>query len=175
MNRRFSSELLFNLRNHIPIMPLIEDILGMPTRRIDGYFRFACPDCNGFHTGVKPEKNLGRCFDCRKNFNTIDMVMRCRRIDFTKSVYFLKDLLPGQRSDDGEKRYCSSKSNHKAPCGSGEKTAMFSVGQILSQLATSCHQQSLPDTNPVYIRDIIRRIEILEQKLTILLHQINPE
>ncbi len=176
MSRRFSSQLLYNLRNHIPITRLIEDVLGMPTRRVDGYFRFACPNCNGFHTGVKPERNLARCFDCRKNFNPIDMVMSRQKIDFTQSVYFLEKLIPPQQLTGRiGKQGLSPGSNHEGRCASDEKTSVYSVGQILSQLTTYNKDKSLPDANPVYIRDIIRRIEILEQKLAVLLQHLSRD
>ncbi len=38
---------------------------------------------------MNPGKNPARCFDCRKNFNLIDMVMCLRKIALEKSVNFL--------------------------------------------------------------------------------------
>jgi len=65
MSRRFSPQLLFELRNHIPIDVLIENVLAMPTTGSEKYFRFSCPICSGFHT-VRIPVNLstdsgGRC------------------------------------------------------------------------------------------------------------------
>ena len=71
MKKRFSSQELYELRNHIPVDALIRE-LGIPSKIRDGYFRFLCPLCNEFQTAVKPETNLARCFRCEKNFNTID-------------------------------------------------------------------------------------------------------
>lgn len=176
MSRRFSPQLLYALRNHIPITALIEDVLGMPTRRIDGYFRFGCPDCKGFHTAVNPAKNLARCFDCRKNFNPIDMVMCRRKIGFTKSVHFLEKLIPWQQRPGGEEQpTASSASKPVDRCASGENTPVYSVGQILSQIVPYNEDKSCSDVNPVDIRNIIRRVDILEQKIALLLQLLSPE
>ncbi len=90
MNGRFSSQELFVLRNYIPIDELIEKCLMIPSRFSEGFFRFLCPVCNEFQTATNPKTNLARCFRCERNFNTIDMVMICRKMDFVKSVKFLK-------------------------------------------------------------------------------------
>lgn len=90
MNRRFSSKELFAIRNYIPIDEFIEKCLMIPVRFSEGFFRFLCPVCNEFQTATNPQTNLARCFRCERNFNTIDMVMICRKMDFVKSVKFLK-------------------------------------------------------------------------------------
>lgn len=91
MGDRFSSKELYALRNHIPISTLIET-LALECRENEGYLRFKCPLCLGFHTAVKKETNLARCFNCRKNFNTIDLAMICGKQSFVDSVKFLKRL-----------------------------------------------------------------------------------
>ncbi len=93
MKRRFSSEELFILRNHIPIDILIEKELMIPTREDLEVFRFACPLCSKFNTGMLREKNLVRCFDCNKNFNTIEIVMEYKKKSFVESVKYLKQYL----------------------------------------------------------------------------------
>jgi hypothetical protein len=89
--RRFSSEELYSLRNHIPIDKVIKNALNIPCRISEGCFRFLCPLCNEFNTAVNPATNLARCFGCQKNFNTIDLVMVITQSDFVHSIRFLKD------------------------------------------------------------------------------------
>lgn len=92
MKRKFSAQELYELRNFIPIDLLIENQLVIPIKKTEGLFRFLCPLCGGFQTATNPKTNLARCFGCEKNFNTIDMVMLCRRMEFVESVRFLKNL-----------------------------------------------------------------------------------
>ncbi len=93
MSRYFSSQELFELRNYISIDTLIEVELGLPSKISEGFFRFLCPVCNEFQTATNPETNLARCFRCEKSFNTIDMVMICKRMDFVKTIKYLKAFL----------------------------------------------------------------------------------
>ena len=93
MNRHFSSQELFMLRNHIPIDTLIENHLKLPSKFSEGFFRFLCPLCNEFHTATNPKTNLARCFRCERNFNTIDMVMICKGQRFVEGVKYLKTIL----------------------------------------------------------------------------------
>jgi DNA primase len=92
MKRNFSSQELFVLRNHIPIDTLIEKYLRVPSKFSEGYFRFLCPLCHEFQTATNPRTNLGRCFRCQRNFNTIDMVMICKGIQFVEGVKYLKKI-----------------------------------------------------------------------------------
>ncbi|WP_084071916.1 CHC2 zinc finger domain-containing protein [Desulfocicer vacuolatum] len=71
---------------------LIRDLLQIPSKIRDGYFRFLCPLCNEFQTAVNPATNLARCFRCGKNFNTIDLVMKLKGYGFRDSVLFLKQI-----------------------------------------------------------------------------------
>ena len=87
---RISRQELYRLRNEIPIDRLIASVLEIPSRSTDGRFRFRCPVCNEFNTAVKPETNLARCFTCEKNFNTIDLTMRVKNLDFVAGIDFLK-------------------------------------------------------------------------------------
>ncbi len=93
MGKRFSSKELYKLRNSIPIHVLIETKLGIPAKISEGVFRFLCPLCNEFQTGVNPRTNLSRCFRCEKNFNTTDMVMAWHSIGFVDSVKYLQAIL----------------------------------------------------------------------------------
>jgi len=89
--KRFSKKELYFLRNEIPIHILIEKGLGIPAQVTDGTFRFLCPICNEFNTAINPATNLARCFNCEKNFNTIDLSMLIRSLDFVGAIRFLKD------------------------------------------------------------------------------------
>ena len=91
--KRFSSSELFELRNTIPVEILIQNILRVPSKISEGVFRFLCPVCNEFQTGINPNTNLVRCFRCERNFNAIDLVMEIQDCGFTESVLFLKRLL----------------------------------------------------------------------------------
>ena len=89
MKKRFSSHELFELRNAIPVRRLIRDELQIPSKISEGVFRFLCPVCHEFQTATHPATNLARCFRCEKNFNTIDLVMAVKGLDFKESVVFL--------------------------------------------------------------------------------------
>lgn len=91
MSDRFSSEELYKLRNSIPINTLIEK-LKVECRNSDGYLRFQCPVCGGWHTATKEKTNLARCFSCQRNFNPIDLAMICKNRSFIDSVRFLKRM-----------------------------------------------------------------------------------
>jgi len=84
----------------MPVEIVIKNALDIPCRNTEGCFSFLCPLCNEFDTAVNPETNLARCFRCQKNFNIIDLVMLITKLDFVKSVRFLKDYqksIPDQR------------------------------------------------------------------------------
>ena len=114
-HRCFSSSQLYALRNQIGVQGLIEKTLHVPCRMEKGCFRFLCPLCNRFDTAVNPKTNLGRCFRCEKNFNTIDLVMLIRQVDFVHSVKFLQSI--HQKDDQDQNRHdpmAKSGSNHQA-------------------------------------------------------------
>ena len=90
MKKRFTANELFSLRNLIPIDVLIGKKLMIPSKFSEGFFRFLCPLCNEFQTATNPKTNLARCFRYERNFNTIDIVMICRKVNFVQSVKYLK-------------------------------------------------------------------------------------
>lgn len=94
MTRLFSPQFLRSLRNDIPIDRLIADVLDIPHKLSEGYFRFLCPLCSDFHTATNPNTNLARCFRCKKNFNTIDIVMIDSHSSFLDAIHLLKSILP---------------------------------------------------------------------------------
>ena len=98
MSKYFPRQLLFRLRNEIPLERVIAEHLHWPSKRREGRFSFVCPRCGESLTAVNPQTNLGRCFRCEENFNAIDFVMLATGRDFVEAVHFLTDLLPAQPS-----------------------------------------------------------------------------
>lgn len=92
--RRFSSEELHRIRNYIPIRVVIEEILEIPGKDVEGVFRFVCPSCHESKTAVNPRTNLSRCFLCNKNFNTIDIFMADRQVSFVEAIKKLRIHMP---------------------------------------------------------------------------------
>ncbi|MBT3681076.1 MAG: DNA primase [Desulfobacula sp.] len=88
---RYTRQKLFALRNHIPMNRVIE-ALSISLSSQEGQYRFCCPVCNNFNTGINPKTNLARCFSCQKNYNTIDLVMTIKRCGFIDSVTYLETL-----------------------------------------------------------------------------------
>jgi DNA primase len=92
MAKRYSKDFLTMLRNEIPIAILISDLLKLPNKVSEGYFRFLCPICSEFNTATNQKTNLARCFRCEKNFNPIDMVMEVKRFGFVDAVQYLNEI-----------------------------------------------------------------------------------
>jgi hypothetical protein len=92
MPRRYSKELLRRIRNEIDIRDVV-NVLALPWKISEDYFRFLCPLCSDFNTATNPRTNLGRCFRCRRNFNPIDLVMAVRASTFLDAVGFLAPRL----------------------------------------------------------------------------------
>ena len=92
MPNRYPQQTLRRLRNDIPIAILIADILELPWKIAEGYFRFLCPRCGGFDTATNPKTNLARCFTCKQNFNPIDITMIVKRKNFREAVQFLDGI-----------------------------------------------------------------------------------
>jgi hypothetical protein len=92
MPNRYAKQTLRRLRNDIPIAILIADILELPCKTAEGYFRFLCPRCGGFDTATNPKTNLARCFTCKQNFNPIDITMIVKRKNFREAVQFLDGI-----------------------------------------------------------------------------------
>jgi DNA primase len=123
--RRFSSEELYSLRNDISIDAVIKNALHIPSRISEGCFRFLCPLCNEFNTAVNPATNLARCFYCKRNFNTIDLVMAVTQSDFVDSVRYLRE-------------YQRNSLNQIQPTGSIAKTrekGLDHIGSVLKAIA----------------------------------------
>ena len=93
MTKFFPRQLLYRLRNEIPVVKLVPQ-LDWPHKHREGRFCFLCPRCGEFLTTVNPRTNLARCFHCETNFNAIDLVMAIQRCDFVAAVHFLESRLP---------------------------------------------------------------------------------
>jgi hypothetical protein len=92
MPSRYPKETLRTLRNDIPVNTLVAEILRLPSKTAEGHFRFLCPQCGGFHTATNPKTNLARCFDCKRNYNTIDIAMAVNHQNFREAVQFLQGI-----------------------------------------------------------------------------------
>jgi len=86
----YTDGFLRRLRNEIDI-DLVIKRLRLETRNSQKILRFCCPLCHGYHTATNPKTNLARCFDCRRNFNPIDLVMAVTACSFVETVEFLKN------------------------------------------------------------------------------------
>lgn len=179
--RRFTNHQLYILRNEIPIDALIEKALCIPSRVAQGYFRFLCPLCKQFNTAVKPDTNLARCFRCEENFNTIDLVMTIRNLDFPGSVRFLQDYhrrASATRSDDG-RQVATGRDTHggwQMKCADRSKHSSNSpahIGNILDCMLPSKRERIPFGCNrPAQQNTANKRILRLEQKVDRLFHQI---
>lgn len=157
--KRYSRQELYILRNHIPVDSLIEN-LGIGSKMSKGCFRFCCPVCREFDTGIKSTTNLARCFACEKNYNAIDLVMLVKGSDFTRSVEFLKTIYE-QKKDP-------------APTLSSTKRVGTSqpvvIGNILKTmepaLKSRTRRPSKPTTNKL-------TLEMLHDRVLQLEHQVN--
>jgi hypothetical protein len=91
MSHRIAPQELFHLRNQIPLREVMY-ALSVPWKMEDQLFRFRCPKCGHCQTSIHPRENLGRCFDCNINFNTIDMICICKNLQFRSAIEWLQAL-----------------------------------------------------------------------------------
>ena len=138
---RISADHLRWLRNQIPIDRLIETLFMAPGTTCQGPFRFACPQCHSHDTSIKKKTNLARCFECKKNFNTIDMVMAVKKIIFVDAVSFLDDYSTDLKTvvyrrpvTDDHPAHPSSHVRPSVPIFRRGETQPVSLSQILSGL-----------------------------------------
>ena len=106
--KRFSDEQLRHLRNDIKIIWVIETLLELPNKEVEGVYRFLCPECNEFQTGINPNTNLGRCFRCKKNWNPIELVMADKGLTFAQSVNLLLQTELSANKELKHKQYVST-------------------------------------------------------------------
>lgn len=154
MRPRFTSDELYAIRNHIPIDVLIEKLLAVPVKHTQNRLHFACPLCAGFQTSILREKNLGRCFDCGKNFNTIEIMMYHMHIGFVESVKRLK-----QYQSDLTKQTAFIEKRRKLDYP-------LSIGAIIGDMLPSPRHDSSGNKTPAKeSHAITNRINNLEKKL----------
>lgn len=91
MAKRFNDQLLWQLRNEVPLPQLLAT-LRWPHKRRDGQLVFVCPRCGESRSDLNPQENLLRCFHCETNFNPIDFTMAARECDFVEAVQYLLAL-----------------------------------------------------------------------------------
>jgi len=180
--RRFTNHELYMLRNNIPVDALIEKALCIPSRVAEGRFHFLCPLCKEFNIAVNPETNLARCFRCEKNFNTIDMVMIIRKLDFVESVRFLQDYHKSasvSQNDDYRAANTGSDNTHdgsqmKCADPSEHSNSLVHIGHILDRMVPAKREGIHSGRNrPAQQNMVNDRILKLEQKLDRLSHQID--
>lgn len=160
-NTHFTKQELYSLRNHIPVDKVIEK-LKIPFKISEGYFRFCCPVCKEFNTAVNPKTNLARCFLCKKNYNTIDMVMKMQRLSFVNSVKFLQKFnVPIEHSSTPMPVDNSNKKVQKHP---------VSIGSILENM--NLPRLKKPSQNKINVTMLIERIIKLEDTVLTLSKKI---
>jgi len=93
----FTRQQLFQVRNEIDIDELSTDKLNLK-RQFNSLWRFQCPLCHQFNTAIQKKNNLSRCFSCQQNFNTIDLVIYSKKMNFVPAVQWLLSLLKKQAS-----------------------------------------------------------------------------
>lgn len=87
---RIPEQQLRYLRNEIPLDHVIQNVLDIHAKYSEGLLRFLCPACGECNTAVNPNTNLARCFRCKINYNTIELVMAVRRCSFRDAVKILQ-------------------------------------------------------------------------------------
>jgi DNA primase len=149
MTRRFSAQQLSYLRNQIPIERVIKIFLSLHTDSRSGKLSFACPVCHGSNTSINAKHNLARCFDCRQNFNPIEIVMHHLQISFVDSVKWLKQRNRKPVAED-------------TPSHGSQKRQPVSIGNILSEILPNFDAEKT--TNPS-LSSITQRISNLEKSV----------
>lgn len=93
MSNCYPADFLRMIRNRIPIEKVIITMLDMEVRQNSKWLRFRCPLCHNFHTATNQNTNLARCFDCKENFNPIDLVIVVGKCNFVEAVEYLKERM----------------------------------------------------------------------------------
>jgi len=159
---RYTRQQLFILRNHIPI-DRVFDALDIPSSIQAGQYRFSCPVCNGQNTGINPKTNLARCFNCKKNYNTIDIVMKVMDVGFIESVAYLEKLKADTQSPIGPQKAC-------------RRNEMVHIGSIFKSLISTKPGDAVLDHPPKNdnqtITDLEKRVSDLEHQITLLTRKI---
>lgn len=142
----FSNEELFKLRNNIPVDALLKHF-NIPTKLSEGFLRFLCPVCSDLNTAINKKTNLARCFLCEKNFNTIDLTMAVRSINFKEAVVYLQSMM--------RKKNLTQKPEND--------TAISEI--LLNCINNRNRPSSTPDYPQKQIADLERKIDYLEKEI----------
>ena len=136
MKQRFTKEELYLLRNELPMEWIIGSILQLPSKVNEGIYRFLCPICGEFNTATNRKTNLARCFSCQRNFNTIEIVMLCRKVGFVESVNFLKRC--GYQLKAGAQHFTPGENKRDIGIGHG----IQSINEVLRRIALSLAERA---------------------------------
>lgn len=174
--RQFTDQQLFHIRNHIHIRTVIENLLDIPSIKGENVFRFRCPLCAGYNTAVKASTNLARCFTCGKNFNTIDIVMLVRNLDFVETVELLvsyKNVLSSGEKQNSGKDNKPMAIDQQLPAERKPCNQPVPIKEIIAQLLNNMHplksdhkitpMQSFP--SPEDVVRLERLVESLSQQI----------
>jgi len=164
--KRFSDLELYTIRNNIPVQTVINNVVHIPAEKTNGYLRFQCPLCCGYNTAVKIKTNLARCFTCKKNFNTIDLVMICKNMSFVQSIALLK-------------QYCSPHFKTQKMCRTQDKNGTYNkpekgmekINHILNSMVKQFDNDTGQDNND-NDEHLMKRILNLERKVEYLMYKI---
>jgi hypothetical protein len=88
---RIPADELREIRNAIPLH-LVMKRLGYEVWFREHAWRFRCPRCHGSDTSISKVTNLGRCFTCSINYNTIDATMIAKDKTFLEALTLLRSL-----------------------------------------------------------------------------------
>ena len=173
--KRFSKHELFKLRNSININRLIIEILKLPSKTTQRQLRFLCPVCSQFNTATKRETNLARCFDCQRNFNTIEMVMETKNMGFIQSAQLLQGLLPENKSN---KVIPNKPASNLPRQGSGSfqiQKEPITMRELVKEISVggSKNWKQTSDDDLAYINRQNQAIEQLNNKITQLEKQLD--
>jgi len=165
MTRRFSAQELSYLRNEIPIERVIKIFLSLHTDSRSGKLSFACPLCHGSNTSINAKHNLARCFDCRQNFNPIEIVMHQLKIGFVDSVKWLK------RHDHKTLKDAASASGRRrlTPANIGDILPDILPEKPSKDSATS-HPQTI-DQRVLNLEQRVRQLHLLIEDLRTVVYQ----
>lgn len=168
---RYTREHLFALRNHILIDRLIET-MAIPSKTQEGCYRFQCPACNGFNTGINPKTNLARCFSCQKNYNTIDLVMTVKELSFIDSVAYLEALKTTILVPSREAHFPPPTPNRSRDTVKQNKPV--ALGDIFKSLATPAPIKTpqLQNNELQIIENLHERVSVLEDRIKSLTEKI---
>ena len=166
---RYTRQQLYALRNHIPIDRVIE-ALAIPWSVHDGHYRFSCPVCNEFNTGIYTKKNLARCFNCKKSHNTIDLVIKVKGTSFVESLVYLENLKTNMLTAVHRAEYLEKETgqNELVHIGDIFKSIIPSSSNKASPAPFQKHEnQSISDLEK-RVCDLEKCIKSLTEKITLI-------